>query len=71
MAARHPLRKFADMLHGRADPHVVIIEIFDLLRILTTIGKLQLHHTAVRHPEQLIVSRINEPDIVIRQRMRV
>ena len=70
MAARHALSKFTDVLYRGTDPHVVIIEVFDLLGVLVPIRVGHLHNAAVRHPEQLVVHRVNEPHIILRQRAR-
>ena len=68
MAARHALCKFTDVLHRGPDLHVVVIEIFDLLGTLVPIRVGHLHNAAVRHPEQLVVHRVDEPHIILRQR---
>ena len=68
MAARHALCKFADVLHRGTDPHVVIIKVFDLLGVLVPVRVSHLHNSAVRHPEQLVVHRVDEPHIIFRQR---
>ena len=47
---------------------MVVIEIFDLLGTLVPIRVGHLHNTAVRHPEQLIVLRVDETHIIFRQR---
>ena len=47
---------------------MVVIEIFDLLGTLVPIRVGHLHNAAVRHPEQLVVLRVNEPHIIFRQR---
>ena len=49
---------------------MVIIEIFDHLGTLMPVRVGHLHNTAVRHPEQLVVHRVDEPHIIVWQRAR-
>ena len=67
MTARHALCKFADVLHRGTDLHVIVIEIFDLLRTLVPIRVGYLHNAAVRYTEQLVVHRVDKPHIILRQ----
>ena len=46
---------------------MVVIEILDHLGTLVPIRVGHLHHAAVRHPEQLVVHRVNEPHIIFRE----
>ena len=47
---------------------MIVIEILDHLGTLVPIWVGHLHNAAVRHPEQLVVHRVNEPHIIVRQR---
>ena len=49
---------------------MVIIEILDHLGALVPIWVGHLHNAAIRYPEQLVVLRVDEPHIIVRQRTR-
>ena len=46
---------------------MVVIEIFNLLGTLVPIRVGHLHNTAVWHPEQLVVHRVDESHIIFRE----